>query len=195
VNGQQFLHTVLAHASTVCSSALLLAGRYRSNLENVYGSQFGDMRVSYCEELEPLGTAGSLQNAKHLLEERFLLLNGDSTCRVLLQSLLDFHSSKSMDVTVTGCRLPEAIPYGVITQLGDSLSSFQEESCSYGMLINAGIYAIDRKVLSACSGPSLEADCIPRWMSIFRVGCFLVEQPLVDIGTPEAYERTCRMYR
>src|SRR3954468_21418096 len=40
------------------------------------GSAYG-LRLRFVEEPEPLGTAGALKNTEGMLDERFLMLNGD----------------------------------------------------------------------------------------------------------------------
>src|SRR5438067_8896503 len=52
-------------------------------LASVVRNYFGDgsdldLNLSYATEEEPLGTAGSVKNAGPLLDDRFLVLSGDS---------------------------------------------------------------------------------------------------------------------
>ena len=58
----------------VVMSCGFLATRVRNVLGD--GSQYG-LRLRFVEEPEPRGTAGALKYAEELLDERFLMLNGD----------------------------------------------------------------------------------------------------------------------
>ena len=77
VLGKPFLyHQLNLLHSQGFNSFLLLAG---------YGSQYiidyfedSSLKVEYSVELSPLGTGGCLLYAKNKLDDRFLLLNGDS---------------------------------------------------------------------------------------------------------------------
>ncbi|OGN96602.1 MAG: hypothetical protein A2Z77_01160 [Chloroflexi bacterium RBG_13_51_36] len=58
---------------------VLCVGHLKDKIQSYFGdgSRFG-VRIEYGEEEEPLGTAGALRNAGHLLGDDFLVLNGDS---------------------------------------------------------------------------------------------------------------------
>jgi len=54
------------------------------------GSQFG-VRLRFVEEPEPRGTAGALKYAEDLLDERFLMLNGDVLTDIDLAAQIEQH--------------------------------------------------------------------------------------------------------
>src|ERR671930_2202239 len=57
---------------------IMSCGFLATSVRNVLGdgSQLG-LRLRFVEEPEPRGTAGALEYAEDLLEDRFLMLNGD----------------------------------------------------------------------------------------------------------------------
>lgn len=62
-------------------------------LANQIKTYFGDgsehgVRISYADEPTPLGTAGSVGNARHLLDETFLVISGDVLTDIDLGHLL-----------------------------------------------------------------------------------------------------------
>ena len=65
-------------------------GHLASGVRNVLGdgSAF-DMRLRYMEEPRPLGTGGALKFAEPLLDERFLMLNGDVLTDIDLSAQLE----------------------------------------------------------------------------------------------------------
>ncbi len=46
------------------------------------------MRIHYTVEETPLGTAGSVQNAEHLLDEPFLVISGDALTDFDLEEII-----------------------------------------------------------------------------------------------------------
>ncbi len=57
------------------------------------GSRFG-VKVEHVREPEPLGTAGAIRHARHLLAEPFLVIYGDILIDVDLEHLSSFHKAK-----------------------------------------------------------------------------------------------------
>ena len=57
------------------------------------GSEFG-VRMVYATEETPLGTAGSVLNARDELDERFVVISGDVLTDIDLTSLVDYHESR-----------------------------------------------------------------------------------------------------
>ena len=57
------------------------------------GSEFG-VRIDYATEETPLGTAGSVRNARERLDERFLVISGDSLTDIDLGELVRFHDAR-----------------------------------------------------------------------------------------------------
>src|SRR6202453_135360 len=58
------------------------------------GSELG-VRMVYATEETPLGTAGSVRNAREELTERFLVISGDVLTDIDLSSLVEFHEKNN----------------------------------------------------------------------------------------------------
>src|SRR5579862_7065110 len=63
------------------------------------GSALG-IRLRYVEEPEPLGTGGALKYAEDLLDERFLMLNGDVLTDIDLSAQLSRHEAAGARATL-----------------------------------------------------------------------------------------------
>ena len=119
-------------------------------------SYFGDghtlgMEIHYAIEETPLGTAGSVKNAKEYLDEPFIIISGDAVTDINLQNVISFHQEKSAEATLTLYRVPNPLEYGVIiTDQDGRITQFLEKP-SWGEVIsdtvNTGIYVIDPSVL------------------------------------------------
>ena len=52
------------------------------------------MSLAYATENEPLGTAGSVKNAEHFLDDTFLVISGDHVTDIDLTAAVKFHREK-----------------------------------------------------------------------------------------------------
>src|SRR5215218_1923072 len=57
------------------------------------GSEWG-VELRYVDEPVPLGTAGSVGNAREFLDDTFLVISGDVVTDIDLGAVLDFHREK-----------------------------------------------------------------------------------------------------
>jgi mannose-1-phosphate guanylyltransferase/phosphomannomutase len=126
---------------------------YMANTITTYfgdGSDFG-VQMKYATEAVPLGTAGSVRNAKEELDERFLVISGDVLTDIDLTALVDHHVATG--ATATLCLKPMADPtdFGiVITGEHGRIERFLEKP-TWGQVfsdtINTGIYVLEPEVL------------------------------------------------
>ncbi|MFC2154104.1 sugar phosphate nucleotidyltransferase [Candidatus Altiarchaeota archaeon] len=63
------------------------------------GSKFG-VNITYLEEKEPLGTAGPLKLGKKLLNEPFLMFNGDVLANIDLYDMMRLHDENNAVATI-----------------------------------------------------------------------------------------------
>ena len=63
------------------------------------GSSFGT-RLRYVVEETPLGTAGSVANARQYLDDTFLVISGDAVTNFNLQEIVDFHKARRSMATL-----------------------------------------------------------------------------------------------
>jgi NDP-sugar pyrophosphorylase family protein len=135
------------------------------------------------------GTGGALRHARELLDDRFLLLNGDS---LFLADLGPALAAFACDTATTRCRMilrmvPDAGRYGVASLEGDRVSTFRERPDGSGPgLINSGIYLMDRRVAErAAPTCSLERDVLPELIAEAAVRGTVAEGWFIDIGVPD----------
>jgi len=157
----------------------------------------------FSEEPRPLGTGGAVRLAlPHVNSARFVVLNGDSFCRVRYAELLASHQRKAALATLVVTAPSERVDVGAVELAADQrVLRFTEkpaQSVTARQLVNAGIYVIEPRLIE--SAPlnvpcSLERDILPR--AIDKGSCygFPVDGPLVDIGTPERYEAAQSLLR
>ena len=100
---------------------ILSCGFLATSVRNVLGdgSAFG-LRLRFVEEPEPRGTAGALKYAEDLLEERFLMLNGDVLTDIDLTAQIAQHESTGATGTLALVPVPDPSAYGLVRLNDDS---------------------------------------------------------------------------
>jgi mannose-1-phosphate guanylyltransferase len=156
------------------------------------GTSMG-VRVRYVEEPEPRGTAGAIKEAEPLLDERFLVLNGDILADLDLAPQLELHESTGALATIGLIPVDDPSAYGVVvTDPAGAVQAFVEKPApgeAPTNLINAGVYVLERSILegvAAGADVSIERDVFP---TLAGKGLHALELSgyWLDIGTPERY--------
>src|SRR5881227_3604574 len=114
------------------------------------GSAYG-LRLRYVEEPDPRGTAGALKYAEDLLDERFLMLNGDVLTDIDLTAQIAQHEATGATGTLALVPVPDPSAYGLVRLHDDhAVSGFVEKPAADQIdtnLISAGAYVLERSVL------------------------------------------------
>ena len=158
------------------------------------GSQHG-MRLRFVEEPEPRGTAGALKYAEELLDERFLMLNGDVLTDLDLSAQIAQHEATGATGTLALVPVDDPSSYGLVRVRADNAVEEFLEKPSEGAvldtnLISAGAYVLERSVLDLIAPGrkvSIEREVWPQLVGNGLYG-FADEQAYwIDIGTPARY--------
>jgi mannose-1-phosphate guanylyltransferase len=156
------------------------------------GSQYG-LRLRFVEEPEPRGTAGALKYAEDLLDERFLMLNGDVLTDIDLTAQIAQHEATGAAGTLALVPVSDPTAYGLVRLHDDkSVSEFVEKPSADEIdtrLISAGAYVLERAVLDlipADRNVSIEREVWPQLVGQGLFG-YAAKAYWLDIGTPERY--------
>ena len=173
----------------VIMSCGFLAGGVRDVLGD--GSAHG-VRLRYVEEPEPLGTGGALKFAEDLLDERFLMLNGDILTDLDVTAQLALHEARGARGTLALTPVEDPSAYGLVrTRADGEVTGFVEKPAPDQIdtrNISAGIYVLERSVLELLEPgrrASIERDVFPRLVGDGLYG-YVGEGYWLDIGTPGA---------
>jgi mannose-1-phosphate guanylyltransferase len=150
--------------------------------------------LRYVEEPRPLGTGGALRYAGDLLDERFLMLNGDVLADFDLGAQLEQHERTGARATIALVAVEDPSAYGLVRRNPDlSVSEFLEKPSPDEIdtdLISAGAYILERSILDgmapAGSNISIERDVFPVLVDHGLFG-FEASGYWLDIGTPHTY--------
>lgn len=169
---------------------LLLAGHKADVIAELFeGRRFGRASVSVVVEDEPLGTAGALVNAAGRLDDRFVLMNGDTYFDF---NLVDFVARPLADGELARVALVLDCPgnrYGrVVTEAGRVLE-FLPSGGDASLPVDTGIYLLDKAILQDVG--SLPASMGSRvFVPLARRGglhCRTYTGRFIDIGVPEDF--------
>jgi mannose-1-phosphate guanylyltransferase len=173
---------------------IMSCGFLASGVHNVLGdgSAYG-IRLRYVEEPTPMGTGGALKYAEELLDERFLMLNGDVLTDMDITAQLAQHERTGAVGTLALTPVEDPSNYGLVRlNDDDSVRGFVEKPSPDQIdtnRISAGCYVLERSVLDlleAGKPASIERDVFPRLVGNGLYG-HNVSGYWLDIGTPERY--------
>jgi mannose-1-phosphate guanylyltransferase len=173
---------------------IMSCGFLATSVRNVLGdgSQLG-LRLRFVEEPEPRGTAGALKYAEGLLEDRFLMLNGDVLTDIDLTAQLARHEETGALGTLALVPVEDPTAYGLVPLNDDgSVREFVEKPTADAIdtnLISAGAYVLERRILDLIPPDrkvSIEREIWPQLVGAGLYG-FPADAYWLDIGTPERY--------
>jgi mannose-1-phosphate guanylyltransferase len=177
------------------TEAILSCGFLSEGVREVLGDLYGGMRLRYVVEDEPLGTAGPVRLAldQGVLEERFLVLNGDVLTDMDLTRQIEQHERTGAQVTLALIEVGDTSSYGLVpTDADGKVEAFLEKGVAEAPTnqINAGAYALEREVVDALipagRAVSFELEVFPRLVGEGLFG-YKSASYWIDIGTPERY--------
>jgi mannose-1-phosphate guanylyltransferase len=173
---------------------VMSCGHLASGVRNVLGdgSALG-IRLRYVEEPQPLGTGGALKYAEPLLDERFLMLNGDVLTDMDLTAQMAQHEQTGATATLALTPVEDPSAYGLVrTRPGGEVTEFVEKPAPDQIdthNISAGAYVLERSVLEMLKAEqpaSIERDVFPRLVGEGLYG-YVSDRYWLDIGTPDRY--------
>jgi mannose-1-phosphate guanylyltransferase/phosphomannomutase len=158
------------------------------------GAEFG-VTMRYADEPVPLGTAGSVGNARAFLDDTFLVISGDVLTDIDLTKVLEYHREKGAVATIGLTTVENPLEFGiVITREDGSIERFLEKP-TWGQVfsdtINSGIYVFEPEVFDFIpEGRSVDfsGEVFPALLAAGKpLFGAVVEGYWEDVGTLEAY--------
>lgn len=174
---------------------VLLMGYLSTAVRNVLGdgSAWG-LDIKYVEEPDPRGTAGALKYAESLLDERFLMLNGDVLTDIDLSAQLAQHEERGATGTLALVPVEDPTAYGLVRTEDDGrVKGFLEKPAADQIdtnLISAGAYVLERSVVDLIApdrNVSIEREIWPQLVGNGLYGYADHQAYWMDIGTPGRY--------
>jgi mannose-1-phosphate guanylyltransferase len=189
-------HTIAYLRGFGIEDIILTLSYLPDSIKQVFGDgcRYG-VRVVYCVEEEPLGTAGAVKNTEEYIDNTFFVLNGDIFTDLDLSEMLAFHRRQKAAATISLSWVEDPSAFGVVETDGrQRVKRFIEkppraEATSHW--INAGTYILEPSVLEhipAGRHYMFEKGVFPR---ILELGLPVYGYPYrgywLDMGMPEKY--------
>lgn len=173
---------------------IMSCGFLATSVRNVLGDGSGlGIRLRFVEEPDPRGTAGALKFAEPMLDERFLMLNGDVLTDIDLTEQIAQHERTAAKATLALVPVADPTAYGLVHLHEDhSVRDFLEKPSSDAIdtnLISAGAYVLEREILELVPpdrNVSIEREVWPLLVGNGLYG-FPSEAYWLDIGSPDRY--------
>jgi NDP-mannose synthase len=154
------------------------------------GSRFG-LKIDYCFEDEPLGTAGPIRLVQDL-EDDFLVMNGDLLTTLDFRDLVKTHVSHAAWGTIALHKREVKIDYGVVETTPEGQLSQYIEKPTMHYEVSMGINVLSRRCVDfiPASGPFQ----MPELMMAMRdagktVLCYKTDCYWQDIGRFDDYQQ------
>ena len=192
---EHVVHLLRRHGMT----EIVVTVAFMANAVRTYfgdGSELG-VRMVYATEETPLGTAGSVLNARDELDERFLVISGDVLTDIDLTAVVEFHERKEALATLALSAVENPLEFGiVITREDGSVDRFLEKP-TWGQVfsdtINTGIYVLEPEIfdhIPAERPVDFSGEVFPEVLARGRpIYGYVAEGYWEDVGTTEAYLR------
>jgi D-glycero-alpha-D-manno-heptose 1-phosphate guanylyltransferase len=194
VAGRPFVEILLGRLrSAGCSRAILSVGHLSGVIQDYFGGAFRGMKIDYAVENAPLGTGGAIRAALGLASEAsVLVLNGDTFLDVDYPAMMRFHAAQAVELTMAVSEQADVARYGGVVLAGDRIASFEEKGRSGPGWINAGVYALQTRVIWPEGLPerfSFETDYLAPRVGRLEFAAYRQDGVFLDIGVPEDLDR------
>lgn len=153
------------------------------------------LKITYSEEISPLGTGGAVKVADKYFDEPYFVINGDTFSEINFAKVLEFHLKNKASLTVAVVFKKDIWESGYVQlDRGGKITAFIEKQKSNNGqkksgLVNSGIYVLTPGLLKNVKKVrfSLERDFFPKLVSKGKVFGFRSNDDFIDIGTRKNY--------
>ncbi|PIQ89619.1 MAG: hypothetical protein COV72_02045 [Candidatus Omnitrophica bacterium CG11_big_fil_rev_8_21_14_0_20_42_13] len=201
LNNRPFLDILIEHISNFGFRRFILCSGYmKDKIRGYYQSKSSSLAFIFSEEDKPLGTAGAIKNAQSYIQsDPFLVANADSFCDINLNEFINFYVENNAKYLICLAKACDSDSFGSVKiDAAGRILEFKEKnkpgSCDF---VNAGIYLLAKdilKIIPEMRKVSIEHEIFPGIINDNLMG-YRTNQSLLDIGTPENYEKAKLIFR
>ena len=122
---------------------VLVVGYREETVRDYFGEEFNGVKIRYVRQNKQLGTAHALLSAEHVLEDRFLMLNGDA---IVFED--DLRKLKKEENGIAVFEVPNPEDFGVVEiSDGKVRRIIEKPEKPKSNLINAGVYVFTKEII------------------------------------------------
>jgi NDP-sugar pyrophosphorylase family protein len=173
---------------------VILAVNYLSQMFELFfqnGEKIG-MTIDYSYESKPLGTAGPIANAFNLLEDDFLVMNGDILTSLDFKFFFEEHLQSKATASIATSKRNVEIDFGVIHSNDDNSLIKYEEKPNLEYMVSMGINVLKKDKISKYLNKDVYLD-IPDLMKMIlqdepsSIKCLPQDCEWLDMGRIDDY--------
>ena len=138
--------TILEHnleqLQGIITEAIIVIGYKSEMIKKKIGNQFGNIKITYVEQKEQLGPGHALIQCKDLIDNRFMVINGDD-----FYSSADIKNCLKHHYCVLAKKVPDPEHFGIFVLKNNKVEKIVEKPKQFiSDLANVGLYVFDRKI-------------------------------------------------
>jgi len=175
------------------SNDFFISVNYKAELIRYYFDHLENSKyhISYFQENNPLGTAGSLYLLKDKIRSTFFVSNCDILIEQDYSEILEYHLNNKNEITLVAALKNYSVPYGTIKAKEDGLLETIQEKPEFVIKINTGFYILESHLIKEVPENKFYnlTDLIEKLRhENRRIGVFPVsEKSWLDIGNWDQY--------
>jgi D-glycero-D-manno-heptose 1,7-bisphosphate phosphatase len=170
---------------------IFLCGYKGEQVRDYFGEGQDGCVFLYSFEKDLAGTAGALLQAKELLRDQFLLINGDTIFDINYLDLVCSETKGPWMVKMALRCVTDVSRYGSVQREDGIVTGFTEKEFSGQGQINGGVYWMKKDIAQYAEGLpcSLEKDILPILVERRLLHAWAYNGFFIDIGLPEELDR------
>ena len=179
---------------------IVLAVGHMSQLFQAFfqnGERLG-VNIRYSFEAEALGTAGPIALAMDVLEEDFLVMNGDVLTTLHYDNLIAFHKQRNGAATIGVFHRELKIDFGVIEAQDGKLQNYIEKP-TYDFAVSMGVNVFKKSAIRDFVEPGRRLDIPDLMLQLKRAGlpvlCYSEPCRWLDIGRVDDYQEAVSAFQ
>jgi len=195
------LEIILRQLKNSGFTSVVLAVNYLSHMFELFfqeGERLG-IKIEYSFEDEPLGTAGPIANAIDLLEENFLVMNGDLLTTLDYKDLYTFHVNSNVSATIAIHQRTVDIDYGVVNFDKENRLIGYDEKPKLNYDVSMGINVLNKSSIKSLVKKDSYLDIPDLMMKISQqeadsVLCYKADCEWLDMGRIDDYSIATELF-
>lgn len=190
-------HNIEALRDAGVEEILLITGYCEEIIKDYFGDgeDFG-VKIKYVTQEERLGTAHAIGHARNILNEEFIVLNGDIILDSdIISEMIDNYESSSADSMMILTEVEDPSPFGVVELEANCIKNIVEKPSieeAPSNFINTGIYVFNQDILNKIEDTELSlrgeyeiTDSLQLQINDGKqVMGFITDKKWIDVGRP-----------
>ncbi len=193
MGGKTILEIIIERLKKFDCDEVIIATNYKSDFFERYINSLPELgvKITFSKEEEPLGTAGPIRLVEHLLEEPFIVMNGDILTTLDFGKMMRLHKKGKAKITMGTKEVQMPFHYGVVESKNGWRVHAVKEKPPISAEVNGGVYIMSPEVVKEIPKRFYNmTDLIQKLLKKEHiVAKYKINEYWVDIGQMHNYEK------